>query len=251
MILRSQPLSSQLFSGIGIFILGRRLNLFTAPSPRMKEFQSAGLNFIEGLAPMMGLVPWYKYFPTPTSVRFENAVRSLQAIASQLAEERMTELKQKIESNEQLLLVSFPRKKRLMPVKEKIKVSEAHSIWIRRPCQQILEQNEVLGTSKITSSQNSCQKLYCKSLIHHALAFLRHNCPYIRNSSLQPSCVHNTDIVTLQPTFASFLPREGRQLASFWPATKCILLGGQICRKKCYFKYICSQQGILGEPLDN
>ena len=107
MILRSQPLSSQLFSGIGIFILGRRLNLFTAPSPRMKEFQSAGLNFIEGLAPMMGLVPWYKYFPTPTSVRFENAVRSLEAIASQLAEERMTELKQKIESNEEFEAISF------------------------------------------------------------------------------------------------------------------------------------------------
>ena len=73
----------------------------------MKEFQSAGLGFIEGLAPMMGLIPWYKFFPTPASVRFENAVRSLEAIASQLAEERMSELKQKIENNEEFEAISF------------------------------------------------------------------------------------------------------------------------------------------------
>ena len=73
----------------------------------MKEFQSAGLSFIDGLAPMMGIIPWYKFFPTPTSVRFENAVRCLEAIASELAEERMTELKQKIDSNEEVEAISF------------------------------------------------------------------------------------------------------------------------------------------------
>ena len=81
--------------------------MFTAPSPRMMEFQSAGLSFIEGLVPMTGLIPWYEFFPTPASVRFENAVRSLEAIASQLAEERMTELKHKIESNEEFEPISF------------------------------------------------------------------------------------------------------------------------------------------------
>ena len=73
----------------------------------MKEFQSAGLNFVEGLAPMMGIIPWYKFFPTPRSVRFENAVRCLEAIASELVDERMTELKQKINSNEELEGISF------------------------------------------------------------------------------------------------------------------------------------------------
>ena len=73
----------------------------------MKDFQSAGLNFVEGLVPMAGIIPWYKFFPTPTSVRFENAVRSLEAIASQLAEERMSELKQKIENNEEFEAISF------------------------------------------------------------------------------------------------------------------------------------------------
>ena len=56
---------------------------------------------------MMGLIPWYKFFPTPASVWFENAVRSLEAIASQLAEERMSELKQKIESNKEFEAISF------------------------------------------------------------------------------------------------------------------------------------------------
>ena len=56
---------------------------------------------------MMGLIPWYKFFPTPASVRFVNAVRSLEAIASQLAEERMAELKQKIENNEEFEAISF------------------------------------------------------------------------------------------------------------------------------------------------
>jgi len=73
----------------------------------MKEFQSAGINFAEGFLSMMSHMPWYKFFPTPTSVRFENAVRSLEAIASQLAEERMTELKHKIESNEEFEPISF------------------------------------------------------------------------------------------------------------------------------------------------
>ena len=73
----------------------------------MKEFQSAGLNFAEGFLAMMSHMPWYKYFPTPKSVRFVNAVRRLEAIASQLAEERMVELKQKIESNEELEAISF------------------------------------------------------------------------------------------------------------------------------------------------
>ena len=102
-------LSSQFSTcaGIGIFILGRRLNLFSAPSLRMKEFQSAGLSFIDNLAPMSGIIPWYKFFPTPTSVRFENAVRCLEAIARELAEERMTELKQKIDSGEEFEAISF------------------------------------------------------------------------------------------------------------------------------------------------
>ena len=73
----------------------------------MKEFQSAGLSFIDNLAPMSGIIPWYKFFPTPTSVRFENAVRCLEAIARELAEERMTELKQKIDSGEEFEAISF------------------------------------------------------------------------------------------------------------------------------------------------
>ena len=58
---------------------GRRLNLFTTPSPRMKEFQSAGINFAEGFLSMMSRIPWYKYFPTSKSVRFVTAVRRLEA----------------------------------------------------------------------------------------------------------------------------------------------------------------------------
>ena len=73
----------------------------------MKEFQSAGLNFAEGFLSMMSHIPWYKFFPTPTSVKLENAVRSIEAIASQLAEERMSELKQKTESNEEFEAISF------------------------------------------------------------------------------------------------------------------------------------------------
>lgn len=73
----------------------------------MKEFQSAGLNFIDGLGPMSNPISWYKFFPTPTSVRFENAVRCLETIARELAEEGMTELKQKIDSSEEFEAISF------------------------------------------------------------------------------------------------------------------------------------------------
>ena len=93
--------------GVGIFILGQRLNLFTTPTPRMKEFQMAGISFAIRMVPMMNFIPWHKLFPTPTSVKFKNAVFRLEAIAKELAEERMAELKKKIDSGEEVEGICF------------------------------------------------------------------------------------------------------------------------------------------------
>ena len=73
----------------------------------MKEFQAAGLCFIESLGPMASFIPWFKFFPTPTSVKFEEAVQCLETIAGELAEERMAELKQKIDSGEEVEGICF------------------------------------------------------------------------------------------------------------------------------------------------
>ena len=73
----------------------------------MKEFQAAGLCFIDSLGPMMNMIPWHKFFPTPTSVKFEEAVQCLETIAGELAEERVAELKQKIDSGEEVEGICF------------------------------------------------------------------------------------------------------------------------------------------------
>ena len=55
----------------------------------------------------MNFIPWHKLFPTPTSVKFKNAVFRLEAIAKELAEERMAELKKKIDSGEEVEGICF------------------------------------------------------------------------------------------------------------------------------------------------
>ena len=83
-----------LSAGIGIFILGESLHVFSNPTPRMKKFQKAGVSFIDGLGPMFAIIPWYKLLPTPASVRFLECVHTLEEITKELIEEKIVKLSQ-------------------------------------------------------------------------------------------------------------------------------------------------------------
>ena len=60
----------------------------------MKKFQKAGVSFIDGLAPMFSIIPWFKLFPTPTSVRFLETVHTLEEITKELIKEKIVKLSQ-------------------------------------------------------------------------------------------------------------------------------------------------------------
>ena len=78
--------------GMGIFILGERLNLFMDPSARMKRFQKAGASFVEGFGSLFSGIPLYRLVPTPSSVRFVDAAHQLEEITKELVEEKIAKL---------------------------------------------------------------------------------------------------------------------------------------------------------------
>ena len=83
------------------------MNIFTNPSPRMLQFRNAGITFIDCMAPMLSPFSLYKYFPTPTSIRFENVVNYLQEISGEFITERMTKLMEATQRGEKVEAVSF------------------------------------------------------------------------------------------------------------------------------------------------
>ena len=78
--------------GMGIFILGERLNLFMDPSARMKRFQKAGASFVEEFGSLFSGIPLYRLVPTPSSVRFVDAAHQLEEITKELVEEKIAKL---------------------------------------------------------------------------------------------------------------------------------------------------------------
>ena len=81
-----------IFTGIGIFIMGERLEMFSSPAPRMRKFQKAAVSFLKGFAHMFSIIPWYRFFPTPASIRFVEAVHQLEEITKELIEEKIAKL---------------------------------------------------------------------------------------------------------------------------------------------------------------
>ena len=41
---------------------------------------------------MFSIIPWYRFFPTPASIRFVEAVRQLEEITKELIEEKIAKL---------------------------------------------------------------------------------------------------------------------------------------------------------------
>ena len=93
--------------GIGIFILNERLNMFTNPTPRMKDFQKAAIHFIERLVPMARPLPLHKLFPTISSIRFESSARELERISEELLEEKMATLSAALKRGESVEPIGF------------------------------------------------------------------------------------------------------------------------------------------------
>ena len=60
--------------------------MFSSPAPRMRKFQKAAVSFLKGFAHMFSIIPWYRFFPTPASIRFVEAVHQLEEITKELIE---------------------------------------------------------------------------------------------------------------------------------------------------------------------
>ena len=93
--------------GIGVFILNERLNMLTNPSARMKAFQKAAIQFIEGILPMSNPIPLHKLIPTVSSIRFESSARELERISLELLGEKMAALSTALKKGESVEPIGF------------------------------------------------------------------------------------------------------------------------------------------------
>ena len=62
----------------------------------MRAFQQAAIQYIDGLTPLLTILPLYKLIPTPSSIRFVNAVQELEEITQNIVEEKSTRLRSKM-----------------------------------------------------------------------------------------------------------------------------------------------------------
>lgn len=106
-VLSLLSLSLPVGTGIGIFILNERLNMFTNPAARMKTFQKAAVQFVEGILPMASPIPLHKLFPTLYSIRFESTARELERISVELLGEKMAALSAALKKGESVEAIGF------------------------------------------------------------------------------------------------------------------------------------------------
>ena len=66
--------------------------MFSNPVPRVRKFKKAAVSFVKGFGHMFSLIPWYRFFPTPASIRFVEAVHQLEEITKELIEEKIAKL---------------------------------------------------------------------------------------------------------------------------------------------------------------